>query len=141
MQEACFYLMLLRVILMDYRFERGEPTLSWSACQQNLYGAIGDVILILDCCHAALLAKGTKDAGRFEVLAASAKGVLTPEPGKYSFTAFLLRELRSHVEKGITVRELAGILLENDRITGAFGKWNIDYLSLTLIISQKPHIT
>lgn len=109
-----------RPILTNNRFERGEPTLSWSACQQNLYGAIGDVILILDCCNAALLARGTKDHGRFEVLAASAKGVLTPEPGKHSFTAFLLRELRGRIEEGVTVRDLAGILSENDKITGAF---------------------
>ncbi|KAF4536934.1 MOSC domain-containing protein [Lasiodiplodia theobromae] len=57
------------------------------------------------------------DKGRFEVLAASAKGVLTPEPGKHSFTAFLLRELRGRIEEGVTVRDLAGILSENDKIT------------------------
>jgi hypothetical protein len=98
------------------RYEKGNPTLSWSACQHSLFGALGDVLIILDCCEAAVYSKGSKEQGRFEMLAASAKGVPTPEPGTWSFTSFLMRELRRNKDRNITARELASLLWEQDQI-------------------------
>ena len=98
------------------RYEDGNPTLSWSACQHSLFGALGDVLMILDCCEAAVYSKGSKEQGRFEILAATAKGVPTPEPGTWSFTSFLIRELRRNKDRCITARELASLLWEQDQI-------------------------
>lgn len=98
------------------RYENGHSSLSWSACQHSLFGALGDVLIILDCCEAAVYSKGSKEQGRFEILAASAKGVPTPEPGAWSFTSFLIRELRRNKDRRITVRELASLLWEQDHI-------------------------
>ncbi|KAI9659825.1 MAG: hypothetical protein M1821_001176 [Bathelium mastoideum] len=96
--------------------ENGGPTLSWSACQQNLFGTAGDVLLILDCCEGAVYSKGSKPQGRFEILAASAKGVKTPGPGKWSFTSFMMRELSQKKDVGTTVRELFSLLSEGHQV-------------------------
>ena len=72
--------------------------------------------MILDCCEAAVYSKGSKEQGRFEMLAATAKGVPTPEPGMWSFTSFLIRELRRNKERCITAREIASLLWEQDQI-------------------------
>lgn len=99
-------------------FENGGPTLSWHITQQILFAARGDVLVLLDCCNASLLTKGTKDGGRFELIAASAKGAKTPVPGKKSFTRVLIKELKKHATDGIDANELADRLREDDRITG-----------------------
>lgn len=98
--------------------EYGDPTLSWSITQQLLYAALGDVLLILDCCNAALIKGGEKPQGKFELLAASAKGVKTPLPGKKSYTSLLVRALRRNVNDGITARGLNHLLMIDSRITG-----------------------
>ena len=96
------------------------PTLSWKAVQQLLYHAVGDVLVILDCCSAALVSKGQKKEGKFEILGASAKGSRTPEPGKSSFTSILIKHIRKSMRKAplINVRSLHGELLENGQLTG-----------------------
>lgn len=96
----------------------GEPTLPWSVPQQLLYAASGDVLLILDCCNAAMIKGGTKTEGKFELLAASAIGVKTPLPGRKSFTSFFIKTVRKHLEEGITVRDLHHALMTDNRITG-----------------------
>ena len=51
--------------------------MNWFEIQPSLYAAEGDVLILLDCCHAALKTRGTKK-GKMEVLAASASGSLVP---------------------------------------------------------------
>ncbi|KAF1998958.1 hypothetical protein P154DRAFT_494309 [Amniculicola lignicola CBS 123094] len=99
-------------------FEEGGPTVCWHVTQQLLFHAVGDVLLILDCCNAAMIAKGVKGSGRFEMIAASAKGFKTPVPGRSSFTKIMTRELGRHTESGISASSLCSLLLENERMTG-----------------------
>jgi len=83
----------------------------WSDIQSSCFDAIGDVVLILDCCHATLFTKGEKLNGRFEVLAACAKGLETPLPGEGSFTWALLKAFSGEVlERGTTMRALRGMI-------------------------------
>jgi hypothetical protein len=104
--------------LITHRFEDRGPTISWHDSQKLLFHAVGDVLLILDTCNAAMIAKGTKPSGRFEMIAASAKGFKTPVPGRSSFTKLLTEELRRQSQSGVSVLHLCSLLLENDRITG-----------------------
>lgn len=100
-------------------FGRGGPTVSWHVTQQLLFSAVGDVLLILDCCHASLITGGSKDGdGRFELIAASAKGAKTPVPGRRSFTRALIRLLKEHVNTGISSESLTSELREDPKITG-----------------------
>jgi hypothetical protein len=95
---------------------KGGPSLIWSHIQSSCFDALGDVLLILDCCHATLLTKGQKLGGRFEVLAACAKGLETPVPGPQSFTAALLKVLsKETIEKGITAERLCARMEEHTR--------------------------
>ncbi|KAM0227882.1 hypothetical protein ACHAPO_011171 [Fusarium lateritium] len=99
-------------------FERGGPTVSWHVTQQLLFSALGDVLLILDCCHASLITGGSKDGdGRFELIAASAKGAKTPVPGRRSFTRALIRLLKEHAKTGISSENLASELREDSKVT------------------------
>ncbi|KAL8698675.1 MAG: hypothetical protein Q9224_001744 [Gallowayella concinna] len=99
--------------------ERGGSTLLWWKAQQLLYDAVGDVLTILDCCSAALAAKGDKEGGKFEMLGASAKGIRTPEPGKSSFTTILIKHIRRSLKKAsqVDVRSLHGELLKDTKLT------------------------
>ncbi|KAI4254957.1 MAG: hypothetical protein L6R42_006981, partial [Xanthoria sp. 1 TBL-2021] len=99
--------------------EEGDPTLLWWKAQQLLYDSVGDVLTILDCCSAALVAKGDKGSGKFEILGASAKGIRTPEPGKSSFTSILIKHVRRSLKKNqqINARNLHGELLEDTKLT------------------------
>ncbi|SCV30693.1 uncharacterized protein FFB14_03177 [Fusarium fujikuroi] len=100
-------------------FERGGPTVSWHVTQQLLFSAPGDVLLILDCCHASLISRGSKDGdGRFELIAASAKGAKTPIPGRRSFTRALIRLLRENSSTGISSESLVSELREDPKVTG-----------------------
>jgi hypothetical protein len=90
--------------------------LIWSQIQSSCFDAVGDVLLILDCCHATLLTKGQKLGGRFEVLAACAKGLETPVPGPQSFTSAMLKVLSGEIiEKGITAERLCARMEEHTR--------------------------
>ncbi|GKU05625.1 hypothetical protein FLAG1_06314 [Fusarium langsethiae] len=100
-------------------FEKGGPTVSWYVTQQLLFSAPGDVLLILDCCHASLITVGSKHGeGRFELIAASAKGARTPVPGRRSFTRALIRLLKEHSKTGISSESLASELREDPKVTG-----------------------
>lgn len=99
-------------------FEERGPTLPWSPAQQLLFSAPGDVLLILDCCHASLITRGSKnEEGRFELIAASAKGVKTPMPGPKSFTAALIKLLKQHANEGISSESLSAKLREHGKST------------------------
>jgi hypothetical protein len=100
-------------------FEQGGPTIPWYITQQLLFSAPGDVLLILDCCQASLITRGIKDGdGRFELIAASAKGAKTPAPGRKSFTRGLIRLLQEHASAGVSSESLASYLREDPKITG-----------------------
>ncbi|KAI0198129.1 hypothetical protein F4808DRAFT_463157 [Astrocystis sublimbata] len=94
----------------------GGPTLQWYQIQDQLDDLKThdtDILLLLDCCYAGQAARDHKNwGGRFEILAASAMGMKTPEPGDTSFTAILLKELERQLEtkESIVVKDLHGIL-------------------------------
>jgi hypothetical protein len=75
--------------------------------QPALYNARGDVLVILDCCHAALKTRGKKE-GKMELLAACGSGSRVPAPGKLSFTSILTRQLKEKARLGnsISVKSL-----------------------------------
>ncbi|KAA8911285.1 kinase-like domain-containing protein [Sphaerosporella brunnea] len=79
--------------------EAGGPTLDWFELQPTLYAAQSDILILLDCCHAALKTRGGKDS-KMEILAASASGSCTPAPGRLSFTSVLIRQVRKRLKLG-----------------------------------------
>ncbi|RMJ16568.1 hypothetical protein CDV36_003721 [Fusarium kuroshium] len=98
--------------------DQKQPKLSWNEGQQLLFSAPGDVLLILDCCNASLIALGSKDEGsRFELIAASAKDGRTPVPGTKSFTTTLTKLLKLHADEGISSENLSSELREHRKIT------------------------
>lgn len=84
--------------------------------QQLLFGAKGDVLLLLDCCNAASIAKGVTETGRFEMIAACSKNAQAVAPSRSSFTRILIEELRQRAHKGIFVDHLASEMRENSKI-------------------------
>ncbi|KAI0477046.1 hypothetical protein GGR56DRAFT_386542 [Xylariaceae sp. FL0804] len=100
----------------DENDERPTSTLRWDHAQELLFQAKGDVLLILDCCNGSDLVKGTKEFGRFELLAASAKNHAAVGPGRNSFTALLTKELGKRASEGIEVQKLGDILREHGKI-------------------------
>ncbi|KAK8122861.1 hypothetical protein PG984_011531 [Apiospora sp. TS-2023a] len=94
---------------------KDSPTLSWHVIQQTLFLVRGDVLLVLDCCNAGLIATGSKETGKFEMIAACGKNSLTVKPSNESFTRILMRELKPHSEKGIYADKLASSIRENPR--------------------------
>lgn len=92
--------------------------MSWHRAQQLLFNAEYDVLLLLDCCNAAAIAKGDKGTGRFEMIAACARNSRTVGPSRESFTRVLIKELISHADAGIWADDLASRIRENKRITG-----------------------
>ncbi|KAM7216772.1 hypothetical protein V8F06_007882 [Rhypophila decipiens] len=97
-------------------YVKNGPSLSWHTAQQLLFSAEGDVLLLLDCCNAASIAKGAKETGRFEMIAACAKNALTVPPSRSSFTRVLIDELRRRAHTGIFVDILASEMRENSII-------------------------
>ncbi|KAK4231614.1 kinase-like domain-containing protein [Podospora fimiseda] len=88
--------------------KNGGPTLDWYNVQPALYLAKGDIVLILDCCHAMNRTR-QKIQGKMEILAACGFGAIVPGPGKHSFTSALMRQLRAHLRKDtvITIKWLS----------------------------------
>ena len=84
---------------MKTRKQDGGPTLKWFLLQPALYLAQGDVLVILDCCHAAHKTRGSKE-GKMEVLAACGSGSLVPAPGRLSFTSVLVRQVKKQLKSG-----------------------------------------
>ncbi|ORY62114.1 uncharacterized protein BCR38DRAFT_475550 [Pseudomassariella vexata] len=92
----------------------GEPTPQWFRIQDQLDDlkvSNTDVFLLLDCRFAAQAARAHEAlGGRFEILAASTRGMETPSPGDTSFTTILLSEIRKTLnnEDLIDVKDLHG---------------------------------
>ena len=70
------------------------------------------MLLVLDCCHATLITRGVKQRGRFEVLAACAKGLETPLPGSESFTQALLTAMSEEVIRTGTTAHKLRVMIE-----------------------------
>ncbi|KAM6509738.1 hypothetical protein FALCPG4_017386 [Fusarium falciforme] len=141
--------------------DKNEPALSWNEGQQLLFSAPGDVLLILDCCHASLIAVGSKDEGsRFELIAASATAkdrqnaetTMTPVPGPHSFTRILTRLLKKHASEGISSENLCSEIREDGKITGdvtgtQIAEWlksaapsNVTAVSIEAVVSRARRI-
>lgn len=77
--------------------------------------ANGDVLVLLDCCHAATKTHGSFDNGQMEILAASSSGARVPKPGRLSFTSVLIREIRKQITAGkdVPIRWLQNHLWDN----------------------------
>ncbi|KAI1415016.1 hypothetical protein F5Y13DRAFT_11357 [Hypoxylon sp. FL1857] len=117
--------------------EDSDQYLSWHVSQQLLFKTPYDVLLLLDCCHAALVAKGTKQKGRFEMIAACASGCKTIAPSSVSFTRILTKELKRHAETGISVDNLTSIIRENASITATPVFHDFARISNTRIILKR----
>ncbi|KAL9094149.1 MAG: hypothetical protein Q9165_003564 [Trypethelium subeluteriae] len=99
--------------------EKGGPELSWHRTQRILDDAIGDVLLILDCCNAGQVSEPEKPQGKLELLAATGKKVLTPGPGPLSFTTLVTKMVRRllRVDQEITVIHLHSRLAQSTKTT------------------------
>lgn len=108
--------------------DEAKPALSWNEAQQLLFSAPGDVLLILDCCHASLIAVGCKsdEGSRFELMAASASATgagrsqmamttQTPVPGSHSFTNILTKRLKENASQGISSENLCSEIREDKK--------------------------
>jgi len=76
-------------IYKSLRQKTGGPELNWYEVQPTLYSWEGDLLLVLDCCHAAQAARGRENRV-IELLAASGVNRRTPPAGNYSFTSILI---------------------------------------------------
>lgn len=124
--------------------DQKQPKLSWNEGQQLLFSAPGDVLLILDCCNASLIALGSKDEGsRFELIAASAKDGKTPVPGTKSFTTTLTKLLKLHADEGISSENLSSELREHRKITGMYRLpiWVLVEYVLTFEIARNARLS
>ena len=121
----------------------GGPTLNWFLLQQALCNALGDVLVILDCCHAAVKTRGEKE-GKMEILAACGSGSRVPAPGRLSFTSVLIRQIRKRLKCGdaMNVRWLHNHLWADKTepsLTGSFE--NLSYQrDLSLNSNSHPRI-
>ena len=71
---------------------KGSPELNWYNVQNILLGSPADVLLILDCCFAALAARNSGTGANW-FLGASAKESVTTGVSRNSFTSALTREI------------------------------------------------
>lgn len=67
--------------------------------QRSLCLAKGDVLVILDCCRAALRTQGETE-GKMEILAACGSDSRVPAPGRFSFTSVLIRQVQKRLKSG-----------------------------------------
>jgi hypothetical protein len=83
---------------------------SWLPARQPLDRAQADTLLILDCCCAGNVIKGsmTEDTRAYELMAATGRNETTPQPGEKSYTHALIRALKElrGVEHGFSTFEL-----------------------------------
>jgi hypothetical protein len=76
----------------------GSPSLNWSATQTIFEQAESDVLMILDCCHAATTTSNT-GRGVTELIAACGFESMTPAPGPRSLTNCLIGILNEWDDK------------------------------------------
>ncbi len=93
--------------MFTYRKEQGGPILRWSDVQPALGAADGDMLLLLDCCHASLAARSLRSP-EIEILAACAMNLTTAGVGRRSFTSAIISQLKevSGSNRGISVLAL-----------------------------------
>ena len=106
-----------------------------------LLAANGDVLVLLDCCHAALYEGIEKSRGKFEVLAATTKGQLAILPGKLSFTTQLVDAIRKRLpgEEDIIVRDLHKSLMKLAVSPGDCLSYQCYYMHRTDFCSDSPN--
>jgi hypothetical protein len=75
-----------------------SPFVNWSAIQALFATAISDVLVLLDCCAAAISALGS-GSNVMEAIAACGFETRAPPPGIYSFTHTLIEVLEDWVDK------------------------------------------
>lgn len=81
------------------------PHVRWYEVQKLFRDITFDVLLLLDCCHAAQAGRsageGTLDEppGRVELLAAAGDRAETPQPGDGSFTTIMVQTMEKLIEK------------------------------------------
>ena len=101
---------------MRYRRKNGSK-LKWYRVKNKLYKLWkGDILLILDCCHAEAASRGTE--GRtIELLAASGISETAPGAGTKSFTSILIRILKKHASSKppLTVEGIHDLLMKKYR--------------------------
>ncbi|KAI9698151.1 MAG: hypothetical protein M1836_004153 [Candelina mexicana] len=70
------------------------PSIDWFIIQPSLEKSDSDVLILLDCCHAASSVRGVSH-GTTEIIAACGFETWSPFVGPYSFTRSLIDELRA----------------------------------------------
>lgn len=108
--------------------------MNWFLLQQTLYFAHGDVLVILDCCRAALKTRGESE-GKMEVLAACGSDSKVPVPGRLSFTSVLIRQIRNRLKsrKDISIKWLQNNLFSDELGQGLTGELpNLQLLAKTV---------
>lgn len=89
-----------------------SPTVNWTELEQGLDRAMGDVALILDCCHASGSSR-RKSGGMKELLAAGGKDGKASGVQSNSFTKALIRELKDLHGQTCDLSVLQARLFEN----------------------------
>ncbi|KAF8851256.1 hypothetical protein BDZ45DRAFT_750839 [Acephala macrosclerotiorum] len=86
--------------------EQGGPILRWSDVQPALNAADGDMLLLLDCCHASLAARSLRSP-EIEILAACAMNLTTAGVGRRSFTSAIISQLKEVSRASCSISVLA----------------------------------
>ncbi|KAH8655984.1 hypothetical protein BGZ60DRAFT_146472 [Tricladium varicosporioides] len=86
--------------------EHGGPILRWSDVQPALSAADGDMLLLLDCCHASLAARSLRSP-EIEILAACAMNLTTAGVGRRSFTSTMISKLKEVSSSNCNISVLA----------------------------------
>lgn len=75
--------------------EAYQPYANWTIAERPLDGAEADTLVILDCCNAANVMKGSSEQTRsYELMTAAGKNMPTPSPGPRSYTTALINSLK-----------------------------------------------
>lgn len=99
-------------LLYHRRQDSSSPTLPSNSIQSQLEEADSDVLLLLDCCHAAHPTLTDSDHGVTEAIAACGFETTAPGVGPHSFTNALIRELEIASQgPPISVAKLHGKIL------------------------------
>ena len=100
----------------------------WSSLQHLLETAIPHVLIILDCCFAANVARDTTQGTTKELLAACGRENLTLGVGLRSFTSALIDELRAFGPNPFTVAMLHSRLIKM--------RWRLTYTPIYALLSE-----
>lgn len=97
-----------------------RPEVDWTSLQARLHRCDGDVVFILDCCHASSMVRGGHSAwkGFKELLVASGKNEKTQGVNDNSFTRAIIRELKSLEGKATSISGLQAAMVEHQETHG-----------------------